>query len=517
MRQIVRRPCWLAAGLPQLLATDSGSPMIPDQLQELIDHTLAQLQAADCEMTSKGAERWRGLCPLCGKRDLTLNVDLDQDRLWLNCSHATCDWRAIQEAVGLTRTDLQLDQVTGGELVRRPLNTIKIEPVEHLVPERVPIGGTTMVVGDPFTGKTTWTALVSAEATRGNYGEPATVGFINAEDSVAAVTRPRLQAAGADLSRVVALTVNADDCERPLTLPDDVPLLETFVQETGARLLVLDPLMAFLAERVDSNRDHGVRRALAGLAMMAERHKVAVLICAHLNKDEQKRMIYRVGGTIGLVGLARSVLLFARDPSDPDAGYGDQRLLAHAGSNWARLAPTQRYHLEEVTFEEEGEPITTTKLVLDGESDIEAAELVGKQSAPTKTERAAEAILAKLDDGQQHPPSDVKTAVMEVVRCRRDTVERAAADLRARGVLRSSGNGPATTWHLLDQSPDPELPESGGYSDFGSRKPNKQPEKQPPDQEIRESGDSDQAVWNGSDGDDRARVEEELARRERRG
>jgi hypothetical protein len=188
-------------------------------------------------------------------------------------------------------------------------------------------------------------------------------------------------------------------------------------------------------------------------------------------------------------------------------------LLAHAGSNWARLAPTLRYRVQEDAWEVDGELITTTKLVPDGECELEAEELVGKRPTPTKTERAAEAIVAKLAEGSC-PSREVKAEVMAAVRCGLDTVDRAATALRTQGVLGSTGSGPVTTWYLLTKPPDPEPPESGGGSNAS---PNtRASNKPPPDPGSSGSGGSDEAVWNGSGGSDRARVEEELLRRERR-
>src|SRR5262249_28588076 len=100
--------------------------------------------------------------------------------------------------------------------------------------------------------------------------------------------------------------------------------------------------------------------------------------------------------------------------------------------------------------------------------------------------------------------------------CGLDTVDRAATGLRVQGVLGRSGSGPATTWYLLNQPPDPKPPESGGGLAFGSTEPKELDSKPPPDLWSQRSGGSDQAVWNGSGDDDRARVEQELARRERR-
>jgi hypothetical protein len=322
-------------------------------------------------------------------------VDLGLSRLWVDCWHATCDWQMIQEALGLTRDDLRLEKPPAGELVRRRFDQIKFAPVRHLVPERVPLQGVSLLIGDPFAAKSTWAAGLAAGVTTGAYGDPGVVAILNAEDAAQITTGPRVKAAGGDLSMVEELTVRDDEYERVLTLPDDVPKLNAWVEETGARLLILDPLMAFISERSDTNQDHGIRRALASLAMLAERQQIAVLVVAHLNKDEQKKLLYRVGGSIGIVGLARSVLLMAHDPDDPDGDEGDLRLLAHAASNWSKRARTLRYRLEVVSWLEEGERITTTTLGLDGESDHSAEELIAppRRKEPSKAEQAADGIV----------------------------------------------------------------------------------------------------------------------------
>lgn len=110
--------------------------MISDELQVLADHALEVLDAAGCDMRGGGEHR-RGTCPLCGNRDLSLNVDLSQRRLWLSCWHATCDWQAIHEVLGITSGDLRLrEESAGGELVRRRFDQIKFRPVTFLVEDR---------------------------------------------------------------------------------------------------------------------------------------------------------------------------------------------------------------------------------------------------------------------------------------------------------------------------------------------------------------------------------------------
>jgi hypothetical protein len=446
--------------------------VISDELQELVDRVLATLDAAGCEMRG-GGERWRGLCPLCGGRDLTLNVDLGRQRLFLDCWHATCEWQTIHEVLAIDRSDLVLaTEPAGGELVRRRFDEITFKRVEFLVPDRVPLQGLTLLVGDPFATKSTWAAGLAAGVTTGAYGAPGVVAILNAEDATEITTGPRVKAAGGNLSLVEELTVRDAEYERVLTLPDDVGKLEAWVEETGARLLVLDPLMMFISERADTNQDHGIRRALASLAMLAERRSMAVLVCAHLNKDEQKRMLYRVGGSIGIVGLARSMLFMTHDPDDPGGDEGNMRLLAHAASNWSARAATLRYRLDVVAWEEDsGELITTTKLELVGVCEYSAEQLIAptRSREPSKVELAEDAICEALQNGPRFS-NEVKAEVLAAVECSVATLQRAAGGLHFTHVITSEGGGPATVWRLLTQpSQSPPRDDEKVGSSLGAR------------------------------------------------
>jgi hypothetical protein len=376
------------------------------------------------------------------------------------------------------RDDLRAAQRNGhaplepGDLRRRVLEAVRFEPVEFLVPGRVPLRGVTLVVGDPGLGKSTWTCLVAAGASVGAFGEPTRVAVVNAEDSLAAVVGPRLKAAGGDLSMIEALSAGAGgDTERLLTLPDDIALIEEFVVDTASRLVVLDPLMAFVSTKVDTNQDHAIRRALGELAAMADRHGVSALVAGHLNKNEQQSLIYRVGGSIGLVGAARSILLFARDPEDPEGATGPRRLVAHAKSNWAELAPTLRYRVEAATVWQDDKTFATSRLVPEGTSELAAEELVGRRKDAGKTRDAMAEILEALGDGAPHLSREVKRDVREEVGCGLRTVERAAEELVARGELVTEGETSSTTWQL-PPTPAKSVSRHGGGSANPVAKPN---------------------------------------------
>ena len=142
--------------------------------------------------------------------------------------------------------------------------------------------------------------------------------IVTTEDGIADTIRPRLEEAEADLDRVsvVQLIPEAEGPGRIPVLPDDVELLIERMLEIGARLLVIDPLMAHLGADTNSYRDQDVRRALAPLSEAAERYGIAVVVLRHLNKATGGSAIYRGGGSIGIIGAARVGLMVGLDPDE---------------------------------------------------------------------------------------------------------------------------------------------------------------------------------------------------------
>jgi hypothetical protein len=172
--------------------------------------------------------------------------------------------------------------------------------------------------------------------------------LLSAEDGLADTIRPRLDAAAAATERVHALTgvPYADEDGtlhvRPPVVPRDVPLVEQLVQRHAVRLVVVDVLMAYLDGQVNAHRDQDVRRALAPLAALADRTGATVLVLRHLNKATGSPVLYRGGGSIGIVGAARVGLVTVLDPDDEDE---QRRVLAVSKNNLAPLPASRGYQL----------------------------------------------------------------------------------------------------------------------------------------------------------------------------
>jgi hypothetical protein len=230
--------------------------------------------------------------------------------------------------------------------ISRTAAEIKLKPTDWLWPERVPMSAITVLAGDPGLGKSLLTISLVAQLTRGDLsGWFSAALMLTAEDSLASVVRPRLEAAGADLDLVHFGAICRDKVETPILLPDNVKELRALVLAKRARLVVVDPLMAHLPVQVNSWKDQMVRQALAPLHGLAEETGAAVLVVAHLNKGQGTDPLYRLGGSIGIPAAARSVLLLGRDPDDPN---GNRRVLAHAKSNLGPLSASLTFEVESV-------------------------------------------------------------------------------------------------------------------------------------------------------------------------
>ncbi len=209
------------------------------------------------------------------------------------------------------------------------LEGVESEAVDWLWPGYVPLGKLTVLEGDPGLGKSLITIALASAATTGDHTQlhgartrpPADVFFVTYEDGVRDTIVPRLRAAAADLARVhVIQGVTRDGGDRGpgRSFRDDVPDLELAARERRPCLVVVDPLSAALSSRIDSYKDQDVRRALARIARFAEVAGAAVVVVRHLNKGSGRSAILSGGGSIGIAGAARSVLVVGPSEGRPD-------------------------------------------------------------------------------------------------------------------------------------------------------------------------------------------------------
>lgn len=206
--------------------------------------------------------------------------------------------------------------------------------VEWLWYPYIPYGKITIIEGDPGEGKTTLVLKLAAALSRGlplpcdddKEYEPIHIIYQTAEDGIEDTIKPRLEKAGADCSMIRVI----DETDKELSMTDDRQ--EQAIIETKARLIILDPIQAYIGATVDMHRANEIRPVLKHLGIIAEKHNCAIILIGHMNKASGSKSTYRGLGSIDIQATARSVLLVARLRDKPNI-----RIMAHDKSS---LAPT---------------------------------------------------------------------------------------------------------------------------------------------------------------------------------
>lgn len=405
----------------------SAQPWTPDELADLdaappitCFYCGESVRLIDAVVTSEGADR------------------VDAHR---RCSNERRDAETRDIALASVEPTVHgHDDEPAARIVR--LSDVMPERVGWLWPARIPLGKLTVLDGDPGLGKSTISIDLAARVSTGRPmpddttgRPPAGVVLLSAEDGLADTIRPRLDAAGADTSRVVALAaiVTGLGIERLPSLPIDLPRLETAIVAHRATLVVVDVLMAFLDGAINAHRDQDVRGALAQLAAMAERTGAAILVLRHLNKSAGGPAIYRGGGSIGIVGAARSALVVGIDPQDES-----RCILAVTKANLARLAPSLAYRIVDASG--------TGRIFWEGATDHTAAQLLAMPTTPDERTAVDDAqdVLSEILSGGPVGAKEVRAEARSAGIADR-TLDRAKQALGVT-VARVGGLGSAGRW-----------------------------------------------------------------------
>lgn len=332
-----------------------------------------------------------------------------------------------------------LQVIPGGrddrQAVRIPILTrassVETQKIEWLAYGYLAAGKLTILDGDPGLGKSTIAIDWSARITRGEAildggqaTRPRGVVFISDEDGREDTIKPRLEAAGADLTKICFFHFENEDGEESLPeFPRDGAALGDAAEAIDAALIVIDPLMLYLEPQINANRDADVRRALNPIVKAAERTGAAILILRHLTKGGGPNALYRGGGSIGIIGAARIGLMVARDTKTDESGK--TCALACTKNNIAPFPPTLNYTLQSAP----GSHVARVAWL--GVSQRSADDMLDTEERSARDE-AADFLRDLLINGP--------VAVQEIQREARGagiswrTLERAKADLHVRAV-----------------------------------------------------------------------------------
>ena len=277
------------------------------------------------------------------------------------------------------------------------MSDVELTPVEWLWKPYLPFGKLSVLQGNPGEGKTYFAMHLAAACTNGKLlpnmerMEPFNVIYQTAEDGLGDTVKPRLIEAGADLDRVLVI----DDSDVQLTLSDE--RIEKAIVENNARLVIIDPIQAYLGADVDMNRANEVRPIFMWLGQVAQRTGCAILLIGHLNKAAGMQSLQRGLGSIA--AAVRSVMFIGKLKHDPT-----MRILTYEKSSLAPPGVSLAFSLgDEGGFRWVGEYDITADEMLSG---IEP-------QRETKTQQAKDLICALLAGGKQVLSEDIDKAALE--------------------------------------------------------------------------------------------------------
>lgn len=248
------------------------------------------------------------------------------------------------------------------ELKMIKMSDIEAQEIEWLWYPYIAYGKLAIVQGDPGDGKTTLILNLAAKLTKGEgldenmkVTEPMNVIYQTAEDGLADTVKPRLLQAGADCEKVLVI----DESEKSLSMLDE--RIEEALIKTGARVLILDPIQAYLGSGTDMNRANEVRNMTKRLAALAEKYKCAIILIGHMNKAAGNKAAYRGMGSIDFYAVARSVLLVGRVEGEPNI-----RAMVQIKNNLAEFGHAKAFRLSEEGFRWLGDYEITADEILGG-------------------------------------------------------------------------------------------------------------------------------------------------------
>lgn len=195
---------------------------------------------------------------------------------------------------------------------------IQSKPVQWLWRPYIPIGKVTLLQGDPNDGKSTMMMNIVAELSRGGampdgtaVGRPQKIIYQCSEDDAEDTIKPRLEAYGADCRNVAFIN---EEIYSGLTIDDE--RLREAITSFRPRLVVIDPIQAYVENDSDLMSASKARRLMKRTGIWASMYDCAIVVIGHLNKSGGQKDLYRGLGSIDLVASARSVLQVERTKED---------------------------------------------------------------------------------------------------------------------------------------------------------------------------------------------------------
>ena len=348
------------------------------------------------------------------------------------------------EAPSVSKADTSPKAKALGEALKNEPKYICLDDVESTTTEwlwypYIPQGKITLMTADPGTGKTFLSLYLAAQVSTGRpfygetraYCEPANVVYQTAEDGIADTIKPRLEPMRPNFSKIFIL----DETDKTLNLSDD--RVEQIMKDLKPKLLIFDPLQAYLGAKIDMNRANEVRPVLQRLHNLAEKYNVAVILIMHHSKSSQNAALHRALGSMDIPAVARSMLILGKDPKNP---FG--RILCHEKSS---LEMRGRSICFEVNPKQGG--IKFNCFCDETADDILNFKQTERNKPSVKKDELCDKILEMFGEENEIEIKDMNE-ICERFECSTSTLYRARKELDIKHKYKGFGNERVVVWSL---------------------------------------------------------------------
>ncbi len=269
------------------------------------------------------------------------------------------------------------------------LSGVESTKTEWLWRPYIPLGKITLLTADPGTGKTFFCLYLAAVTSSGRtfYGNneiitPSNVMYQTAEDGLSDTIKPRLEPMNPNFDKIFSI----DETEKALSLSDE--RIEQVINYCRPKLVIFDPLQAYLGADVDMHRANEVRPIMSHMARIAERYNCAIVFVMHNSKMNQNQALYRTLGSIDIPAIARSMLVMANHPEEEE-----KKILCHEKSSLAQHGKSIIFHID----------YSLGGICFDGFSDLKADDILNvknhtRNKPSVKKDTAAEKLLNLLEE-----------------------------------------------------------------------------------------------------------------------
>lgn len=278
------------------------------------------------------------------------------------------------------------------------LGDVKTAKIRWFWRPLIPYGMLTILEGDPGIGKSYLTMHLAALTTvggtlpSGDKLRKGTVLLMSAEDDPAYTIRPRIEAMGGDPDRVRYMAEYSAFDDKGLRV------LRAEVEKTGPALILIDPLYAYVPSGNDLYKPNEIRPLLTELSAVAASTDAALIVVRHLRKSKSDKAIYQGAGSIDVIGAARSAVLVAVHPEEPNV-----KVVAHLKHNLAPRGDSWMYRL--VSASDEEIPLVQWA----GKTALTVDDLGGPPTSQSAIDEGIEFLRNQLKDGPR-PAKEVQGA-----------------------------------------------------------------------------------------------------------